>query len=315
MTLYELNDEFERYLLNQMTQEERTSLEARLAEDPALAEQFARQQREHTVMQVIVQEHTRHKLQEWNKQYPMRRPFFHRLRMVFRAAVLLLCLPLLHWMLSPRKEEAKVIRISSGAPLPPTPILSDTAACPEDLRAASKPFDYMAIAAEFDTLPEFPAIWHCDEEPLAQDMANTVPDSLAEQPTAPSPPISTALGWDFFPLDSICADLAAQRYSQALAKLSAITVDNPLYIDAQYFQGLAWFSQKAFANAIPFFNSAATASNYLYAEQAEWYLALTYLHLGHIRSCKNLLRHIAASPGHIKHNEGKTLLVRLSEKK
>lgn len=313
MTPQELNDDLERYLLDQMPQDERARLDARLAEDPTLSAQLARRQREHAVLQTIVRDHTRRQLQEWQALHPLRPSLFLKFRMAFLAALVLFSALFFRWALTPRKEELKVVPVSSGAPLPPTPAPTKAAPARNTSPADSQAINYHAIAAEFDTMPELPADWHCEgvtSQPLMADLAS---DSLnLPEPAAASPQsTSTALTFGMFLIDSICADLAAQHYSQALAKLSVIPADSPFYIDAQYFQGLAWFGQKAFSNAMPFLNAAASASDYLYAEQAEWYLALTYLNLGYLKSCKNLVGRIAAQAGHYKQQEAQALLVRL----
>lgn len=283
-------DAIERYLLGQMPDDERTAFEAQLAADPVLAAQFARQQREHTALQVLVDDHLRAKLNDWKKQYPLRDSFLHRYRIPLGIGGLLLLAAL--WSVLPfgqKKEpdapkkshqptEQPIAQTTPPIPAPDTP--ADTPPSPPQ-KLPARPPQYLALAAELREPARFPT------DNLRHD-----DDTLDV-------------------LDSALLDLSERRFGQGLARLRAIPPEHPRYPDVPYFQGLAHYEQGAFGKAVPFLKNAANTPAYLYAEQAEWYLTLAYLHLGQIKSCQARARQIAADDGHTYREQAQKLLARM----
>jgi len=285
----------ERYLLGQMPAGERAAFEARLAEDPALAEQFARQQREHMAMQVLVEERLRAKLTDWQKQHPLRDSFFRRYRILLSIAGMLLSFIVL-WLVLPfgqnkAPEAPKTSRQTPERPIaettPPTVPADTPAVLPPSPKTPPKPPDqtqkYLAIAAEFS-------------EPVLFPTAN-----LRSEDTPPDA------------LDAALIDLQARRFAKGMGSLRAIPAQNPRYLDAQYYQGLAHYEQGAFGKAVKFLKIAADTPDYLYAEQAGWRLALAYLQSGQPKSAEARARKIAGDEGHAYQEKARALLKRMSD--
>lgn len=287
--------EIERYLLGQMPADERAAFEARLAEDPALAEQFARQQREHTAMQVLVEDRLRAKLNDWQKQHPLQDSFFRRYRLLLGIVGMLLTFVVLWWILPFGQNKApEAPKTSTQAPEQPiaktTPpaVSADTpAVLSPSTKTPPKPSDqtqkYLAIAAEFSEPVLFPTTNLRSEDTLLDA------------------------------LDSALVDLQARRFARGLARLRTIPAQNPRYPDAQYYQGLAHYELRAFAKAIPFLKIAADTPGYLYAEQAEWRLVLAYLQSGQPKSGQTRARKIADDEGHTYQEKAQEFLKRMSD--
>jgi tetratricopeptide (TPR) repeat protein len=279
-------DAIERYLLGQMTDDERAAFETRLAEDASLAEQLARQQREHTAMQLLVEDHLRAKLINWKTRYPLRESFLHRFRIPIAGALLLLLLGVLWQVMLPKTTDTSPDNLETPQsparqPISPPPAQDTAAVAPETPPSATTPL-HIAVAVDFNESVQYPVATMRSHD----DVANS--------------------------LDSALLDLAARRFSRALARLDAVPRDHPAYTDAQYYRGLALFDQKAFGGAVPPLLAAADAPDYLYAEQAEWYLTLAYLQLNRMESCKARARRIAADTGHYRRQQAGQLLKRLA---
>jgi len=283
----------ERYLLGQMPADERAAFEARLAEDPVLAEQFARQQREHLAMQVLVEDRLRDKLKDWQKQHPLEDSFFHRYRILLGIIIMLLLFVVILWWFLPfgqtkAPEAPKISRQAPEQPIAKTtpPVVSaDTPAVlpPSSRMPTDLAQKYLAIAAEFSEPVLFPTTSLRSEDAL--------PDAL----------------------DSAMLDLQARRFAGGLARLRAIPAQNPRYPDAQYFQGLAHYEQGEFGKAVNFLKIAADMPDYLYAEQAGWRLVLAYLQSGQPKSGQTRARKIAADEGHIYQEKAQELLKRMDD--
>lgn len=284
-------DAIERYLLGQMSTDERTALEAQLAADPVLAAKFARQQREHAALQVLVEDHLRTKLNNWKKQYPLRDSFLHRYRIPLGIGGLLLLVALGVVLPFGQKKEPDTPKksqqpteqpIAQTTPLIPSPdTLADTPLPPQ--KPSSRPPQYLAVAADFREPARFPT------DNLRHD-----DDTLDA-------------------LDSALLDLSERRFGSGLARLRTIGADHPRRLDAQYYQGLGHYAQGAFGKAVPFLKIAADIPDYLHAEQAEWYLTLAYLQLGQVQSCQARARQIAADDGHAHQERARELLERLGQ--
>ncbi|MDZ4679997.1 MAG: hypothetical protein SH848_20030 [Saprospiraceae bacterium] len=287
----------ERYLLGQMSGTERAAFESRLAEDSALASQFASQQHEHAALQVLVEDRVRAKLRDWQKQHPIQDAFLRRYRVLFGIAGMMLVIAVL-WMILPfgqdkEPDAPKTSRQPDEQPIAETapPVLpADTPAVlspsPKSApKISGQTRKYLAIAADFSE----PALF-----PTGNLRGN---DTLRDV------------------LDSALFDLHERRFAQGLTRLRTISAESPRYLDAQYYQGLAHYEQGTFGKAIRFLKTVADRPDYLYAEQAEWRLVLAYLQSGQPKTSQANARKIADDDGHACQEKARKFLKRMSDPK
>lgn len=284
-TIYET---IERYLLDQLPAAERLDLETRLAADPALAEQFNRQKQEHLALSVLVEDALRDRLDDWKKSAPPdERPSLVSGILLFVIGASLLGVFI--WWLAPNTKPAapepaprppqsqQPIAQSPPAPTLAPPANPDTPILPPPAPAP----DYLALATAFD-------------EPVRYG------EGGIRQGDTTANSINTAL-----------RELSEKKYRQGLAMLQTIPAGHPDFADAQYYQGLAWYEQGVFRRAIPFLKKTAESEEYLYSEQAAWFLTLAYLKNKQAAPGIRLARRIAADAGHAYQDKAKALLRRL----
>lgn len=280
----------ERYLLGQMSPQERAAFEAEVARDAALAEQLAIQQREHQALEVLVEDHLRAQLKHWAEQYPLREPTpWYRQQAVWMAAASLLLLGILYlaWPSAPKSDPALVQTESPPPPTEPLPAppTEDKAAIgetpAEDANPESATQRYIALASHYTERPKFQRIVVRNEQaPLSY-------------------------------MDSAYLALEKGQYAKAILRLRRIPESDDHYISAQHLIGEAFFASGAYAKAIPYLQAAANTPDYLRKSEAEWQWALASLHLANADDSRRVLQRIVKDATHPYYRKAKQLLSEL----
>lgn len=282
----------ERYLLGQMSPQERAAFEAEVARDAALAEQLAIQQREHQALEVLVEDHLRAQLKHWARQYPLREPTpWYRRRTVWMAAASLLLLGILYlvWP-SASKPGAALVQTESPPPSVeplPAPLTEDKTAIietpAEDANTESINQQYIALASRYAERPKFQRIVVRNEQsPLSY-------------------------------MDSAYLALEKGQYAKAILRLRQIPESDDRYISAQHLIGEAFFASGAYAKAIPYLQVAADTPDYLRKSEAEWQWALALLYLANADSSRRILQRIVKDATHPYYRKAKQLLIELAQ--
>ncbi len=283
----------ERYLLGQMSPEERAAFEAEVARDPALADQLATQQREHQALEVLVEDHLRAQLRYWAEQYPLSRPTpWYRQQAVWMAAASLLLLGILYlaWP-STQKPNNALVETEKSVPLtePLTaPALTEDEAAmsempAEEANTESSNQRYIALATRYTERPRFQRIVVRNEQaPLSY-------------------------------MDSAYLALEKGQYAKAILRLRRIPESDDHYISAQHLIGEAFFASEAYAKAIPYLQAAANTPDYLRKSEAEWQWALALLHLANADDSRRILQQIVKDATHPYYRKAKQLLGELAQ--
>lgn len=282
----------ERYLLGQMSPEERAAFEAEVARDPALAEQLAIQQREHQALEILVEDHLRAQLKHWAGQYPLRKPTpWYRQQAIWMAAASLLLLGILYlaWPSDPKPDTALVQTESPPPPIEPlpAPTTEDKAAIgetpAEDANTESATQRYIALASRYTERPKFQRIVVRNEQaPLSY-------------------------------MDSAYLALEKGQYAKAILRLRRIPESDDHYISAQHLIGEAFFASEAYAKAIPYLQAAANTPDYLRKSEAEWQWALALLYLANADDSRRILQRIVKDTTHPYYRKAKQLLTELAQ--
>lgn len=275
-------DLIERYLLGQMSPQERAALEAELSRNPLLAEQFAAQKLEHDAMEVLVEDSLRTRLQRWAKEYPLQKskPWYRR-QVLWLAAGLALVLGAFYFFW-PSED---------GRPGAPAPVAEAPAA---------------PIPLQEDSAEVSPALSTPTQESAANPLA-TLAKKYTERPTFKQTIVRNERE-TLSDMDSAYWALEKGHYSDALRRLRKIPPGNERYITAQHLIGEVHFANGAYAEAAPFLRKAASTADYLRKSTAEWQLALAYLHVGNAKAAFALLRQIKEDVEHPYYQQAQQLL-------
>ncbi len=88
-------------------------------------------------------------------------------------------------------------------------------------------------------------------------------------------------------------------FQQAIELLNSIPLENDFYAEAQYISGHSYFQQNQFKEAAQAFQNTINQNHPRLNDDAEWYLALSYLSMNETGAdFQNLLNQIATSDGH-----------------
>lgn len=282
----------ERYLLGQMSPQERASFESELECDPVLAEQLAVQRREHEAMEVLVQDRLREQLKRWGEQYPLHVPvpWYQKTTFWLVAASLLLLLGFFYfaWPALRLTDEHLTLPVASEPMLP----LSDTEEV-EEAAVGTMPLNdkhtdtrkgqdsaqrYIALAERYAERPRF-----------QQTVVRSQPKQLST-------------------LDSAYWALEKGYYTQALQHLKRISPNDNHYISARHLMGEVFLANAKYAKAIPYLQQAASTPDYLRKSEAEWQLALALLYLEKADDSRRILRRISQDATHPRYTKAKQLL-------
>ncbi|MCS7037675.1 MAG: hypothetical protein RMJ33_05060 [Saprospiraceae bacterium] len=282
----------ERYLLGQMSPEERAIFEAELERDPVLAEQFALQQREHEALEVIVEDRLRAQLKAWAEQFPLRAPapWYRRPATWMAAASLLLLSGILYfaWLRPHTTYDAVAQGDSPLETYEPTPLPKDSSTeetaiqqPPASTDAPDVALRYIALAERYTERPKFQRIIvRSEQEQLSY-------------------------------MDSAYLILEKGQYARAIQRLRRIPKSDDHYTTARHLIGEAFFAKAEYARAIPYLQEAADTPDYLRKSEAEWQLALAFLHLKKIKNSRRVLRQIANDTTHPRYAKAVQLLSEL----
>ncbi len=272
-------DLIERHLLGKATPKERLQLEKEMAEDPQLAEMFARQKQEHDAMEVFVEERLRNQLQRWAQEHPLREPSVWRLKtiMLIAASALLLLAVYLFW---PSDEHLQDHRVQKMEPEQP-PIEQSVPASQEGPVAALPPATKQAIPSEEEKKQRILAL--ASRYNKTSGFKREILRDGEESPNL---------------LGEALTALENKKYARALDLLGQVSEDHPNYVFAQHLIGQALFVQRKYAKALPYLKKVASVPDYYYKSDAEWELALTHLHLLQVSAAKQLLRQMQRDTGH-----------------
>jgi hypothetical protein len=102
----------------------------------------------------------------------------------------------------------------------------------------------------------------------------------------------------------------AHRYDEALLQFSTVLKENCEHPMSNFFTGLCYMEKNQFEKAIGSFQNVIDEKDNLFIEQAQWYMALSYLGCNKEKDAYSLLNGIIDNKGYYK-KEAKDLLKRL----
>ncbi len=112
-------------------------------------------------------------------------------------------------------------------------------------------------------------------------------------------------------LQNAAAAFNTKNYADALQKLQNQVATDPENLEARFFSGLCFLELKNYAEATAVFQPISNSAN-AWADEARWYLALSYLRQNQRDKCAEALRQIPENSGHF--SEAQQLLGRIKVK-
>jgi tetratricopeptide (TPR) repeat protein len=102
-------------------------------------------------------------------------------------------------------------------------------------------------------------------------------------------------------------------YQTASGLFDKILVNDPNNFAVRYYSGISNIELKNYSQAILMFESIIKDGNNLYAENADWYLGLSYLAAGQVAQAESVFTRIVSTPSHYYNNEAKSILEKISK--
>ncbi|MCS6928537.1 MAG: hypothetical protein NZM43_03475 [Saprospiraceae bacterium] len=274
------HDLIERYLLGLMSPQERADLEAEITRNPDLAEQLTARQREHEAMEYLVQERLRTQLQQWAKQHPLREPTprYRHLVFVAVASVLLLVVALYSIFGLPGRRETA--QSSNSLPAkPPVTVPKTDISSSKEVIAAEPPESLLLPTTTPKRLFADLAARYTEQPQFKRTVVRNEEERLAF-------------------MDSIYLDLEEKRFARAIQRLARVAPEDERYISARHLIGEVHLAKGEYEKAIPFLRQAINTPDYLRKSEAEWQLALAYLHIDDPSAARALLSRIRQDDTH-----------------
>lgn len=266
----------EAYLRGDLSPEEQATLEAEIAGDPALSAQVAIQKVQRKTVELLIEDNLRASVKTWRTELESRKPvdaLRSKIRKIPFWAILGITagLLILVYLLFPGPDKVKTVLPTDKAEksvTPPqvTPTLPQASlpqkespqksSASEKIPAATK---YLALANQFREKPDF--------------ARNTLRSSAKLEQRF-----------------KVAMDLLGQKqYEAAIDSLNKFETGDPLYASAQYNIGCAYYVQGKYQAAIPFLKNTSNDDNFIYADNAQWYLTLSLLASGNLKEAKTQL--------------------------
>ncbi len=303
-------DQIEAYLLQKMSNSERTKFEAELLSNPTLANQFKEQELEHKMMEALVEKDLLNNLKQWQSEEdttiekPVKSetisapiPRYRRRSTWAIAAAMLLLLSAVFWLNQKADTDLPMVDIDNKSN-PPTEIPRQEDPPKEEILTNETPKN-----KEEKIIKETPKV----ENPTTEKPAvNYI--ALADNYTDPIRFETNMRGAasEVNSYKEALSYLEKKEFAAGIAKLSELLNASP-NDNIRYNLALAYYQQKKFDQAIPFF-SEVIKNEYFHIDQAQWFLALSYLHVGSIDKAKEILSEISADRDHPKYEKAMTLM-------
>ncbi len=307
-------EQIEAYLLQKMSSSERTKFEADLLSNTDLAKQFQEQELEHKMMETLVEKDLLKNLKQWQseedavvdtptkiKSIPAPIPLYRRRSSWAIAASILLLLSAVFWMNQKAETDLPIVDVDPKTN-PPTEIPTVETTTPED-----PPKEEMVTNETPKT-----------EKEKIENITPKVETPKVEKPTVNyialannyTDPIrfKTNIRGEASELNNYkeaLSYLEQKEFELGIAKLSELLTTTPNE-NIRYNLALAYYQQKKFAQAIPFFTEVIK-NEYLQMDQAQWFLALSYLQVESIEKAQEILSEILADPDHPKYKKAVAL--------
>jgi len=299
-----------------MTNAERTKFEEELATNQELAQQFKAQELEHKMMEALVEKDLLKNLKQWQTEEDaiVKKPLaeknitapipLYRRRSSWAIAASILLLVSAFFLFNKNLDNEPTIVDVENQPKTPT----------------EKPIDKVQPKEEMVS-NESPTI---EKEDLVEEAPKSNQPNI-EKPTPPptTPAVNYIALTDTYsdPINfetNVRGASEVDAYKEALnyletgatnlgiAKLSELLNTTP-NDNIRYNLALAYYQEKKFDQAIPFFQEVIT-NEYFHLDQAQWFLALAYLQVGSVEQAKEILVAIKEDGDHPKYKEALALL-------
>ena len=315
-------DQIEAYLLHKMSKAERTEFEAELINNLELANQFKEQELEHKMMEVLVEKDLRKNLHQWkseadatidtpveqkNSTAPI--PLYRRRSSWAIAASILLLVSAFFLFHQKTDSELPIVEVE------------DKTKSPSEQPIKEFPQNEEIVTNDAPTT---------ENENLAEEAPKNNPPKIEKSTTPPpttpevnyialantySDPIKFETNIrgasDENTYKEALSNLEKGEINLGITKLSELIKTTP-NDNIRYNLALAYYQQKKFDQAIPFFQEVIT-NEYFHIDQAQWFLTLTYLQVGKIEKAKKILLVIKADSDHPRYEKSLALLGKMGK--
>ncbi len=304
-------DQIEAYLLHKMSNSERTKFERELATNQELAQQFKAQELEHKMMEALVEKDLRKDLKQWQtaedaivKTPPTEKnitapiPLYRRKSSWAIAASILLLVSAFFLFNKNIDNEPSIVDIEDQ-PKPPTEqpikevqpkeeiVTNDSPSIEKEDLVEEAPKNTQPKIEKLNPPPTTPTVNYIA---LADTYSDPIKFETNVRGTSDENTYKEALSY----LDKGELNLGITKLSELL---NTTPNDN-----IRYNLALAYYQQKKFDQAIPFF-SEVISNEYFHIDQAQWFLALAYLQVGAVDKAKEILLAIKEDGDHPKFKE------------
>jgi tetratricopeptide (TPR) repeat protein len=297
--------EVEAYLKGQLSPADRSSFEAEMAADTALAEQVAFQKWQQKADELLIEEDLRERIRGWKKDLDRAPLEAKTIRLRWLGVISVAAgLFLFTYFLFLKPNE--VLQTPATTPLPELPVVKNESPV-ESLQVTPSAQENRDENEKLEPAqsPNF-------KEKVSSKKYYALAQSFGKEPVYAS---ENLRGKDENKQFVEATDsLLQKKYPKAIAYLLAIKNDEIHYLDAQYNIGCAYYAQKKYAEAIPFFEKTAIHDTYLYGDAAKWYLILSYLGVGNVGKAKEWITKLLMYPDGDFYHDAKKLERSLRDK-
>lgn len=282
--------EVEAYLRNEMTPEAEAAFRAKVAADPTLSKQVAEQRAMQKLEAFLIEDDLRANVKNWQANAdledlpaspdpPQKKrgfPFW-----AFLAGLVLL-VSLLWFGANRAKESTPSLPTNTQQP-PERPVASDSDPAQEPGKAPQQP------ASERDDTPKK------DKQGAGDNRYLAMAARYEELPTYAGGDIR---GGDATTnaFEQAMASLDKREFGKAETLLRSVAANDEHWADAQYNLGCLLYQQKQYKKAIPLLTPAAENPDFLYADNARWYLALSLVATANATEANAQLAILVAQP-------------------
>lgn len=303
------------YLRKEMTNEERLKFEKKLSSDDYWAKKLLQYQEEEKVIELMIKEDLKSKIQEWDKEKISNKPnsvkSTRRNLFFFFMILLLMTLGIFYWAHSKNTEIPKAKNNSKSiekiSPLESEEEINKNQIIIQDTLENKK-----SIPNEKIKKPsKQPIVTTTKETTNNKQKLTTLLAMSYDQITFGDYQERSNQNNDEQSLNEALLHFKQNQYKSGCKILTELLLKDPTNLDLQYYLAAGFYNQKEFKKTISNLDNLMLEPNYLYIEQVEWILTSSLAYSGQMKKSIVILKRISSDPEHAYHEKAVNLLENL----